>query len=339
MHWILVYWDQVMKMRENNQKFCPQCGRALPFEDQRCPYCGGAVKKKRKWNFKKLIRSAAAVLLPLLLTQLLYQMIANRYLTKLTDIMVRPEKGQELVMLPAEKNEVICYGESLRHYAMPEELEWEIRRGFWNKEVNWGEDYPGMTQVQRDAMEALRPHLKFGSQTEDQVLAHLMDAGCTREEAEQALAICPIDFEHQAAFRAAGWLKTSSVSRRQMLADLEESGFPMEQAEAGLDLLGVDWVNQARLCVMDNLGRDAYSRDRLLELLVIWGFSPEQAAAAMENCIADWNLQAEKAARRNLEGGEYTYETLVTQLESEKFTHDQAVSGALAAGLTENKNP
>ena len=279
----------------------------------------------------------------ILATQGLYRMIENRYLLPILTHEELPGKAQELVLKPEEDRKdpekVICYGEEPEHYALPERLEWEIREGFWNKEVNWTEVCPQLSEVQRNAMDGLGARLKYGSKTEDEAICVLMDGGCSREEAEQALALYPIDFEKQAAFRAAGWLKTSSVSQTQMLEDLAEVGFTREQAQAGLDRLGVDWENQARLCVSDNLQRDHYSRDRLLELLVIWGFSQEQADQAMENCIADWNAQAEKAAQRILAGGTADFREVVRQLENEKFTHEQAVSGALAVGLTENKNP
>lgn len=316
------------------ERKCSHCGRSIPSENQICPYCGGEIRRFRlPRKMKRVLLGLLPVLLVIFLTNLLGRVLLRRLVNLTAQEPTVQGDGKEFSQYSPGLFVDEINRESMEYYTPSQELEEEIYAGFWNRKVNWGVEFPEMNVHQIHGMEWLNRTLPYGTKTEQQVLAGMMEAGCSREEAEQALEICPIDFNMQAMKQAAGWLKNMGMCREQLIKDLLNSGFTRQQAEYAADHLNIDWNQQAKLVMQRHLLRTGESREKMEELLILWDFTPEQARHALEHTRVDWNRQAAKAAGEILQEQNLSRQELIQKLEERKFTHEQAVYGADEMGI------
>lgn len=140
--------------------------------------------------------------------------------------------------------------------------------------------------------------------------------------------------EKKALIKAGSYLSLKNGwSKERLKHQLEFEGFTSSEATYGVDHCTADWNEQAELRADSYLSmNNGWSEKRLRHQLEYEGFTLLQIEHAIENCGADWNEQAELRAASYMRTMSYSYERLVRQLESESegFTHDQAVHGALS---------
>lgn len=157
------------------------------------------------------------------------------------------------------------------------------------------------------------------------LIKQLQLAGCSKEEALQAVDACGANWNEQAVKQAKACLNgIFAYSEKGLRKRLGSDGFSSAQVDYALSHCNADWNEQALKQAKSSLERSAYSEKELRNRLDWDGFSSAQISYTLSHCNVDWNEQALKQAKSYLDGNSgFSEKKLREQLEYDRYAGSQ----------------
>ena len=276
-------------------------------EDRICPYCGAPYETDIARRLGKIlgrILMAAVILGALagLFISFRYGHILNYY-----------RKSKELPV------QTIEYYEKSEEELLALDMD-----AFWRQPGIWQIEYPDLTDQQRQAMEKAARKLSFGGKSRTELVNDLMEEQMTREQAEEAIDLCQVNWNTEAVEEACGYLSYCTYSPEELRTQMEREQFLPEQIDYAIENCGVDWNKQAYRAAQLLIRYGAYSREDVRYWMEQQGHAPEAASYAAENLETDWNTMAVMVAEEHLDMGKMSKAEMLQSLTEEGFTQEEA---------------
>lgn len=296
-------------MEETGHKKCNKCGRFVSEAQQVCPYCGGSSFSRKAEKQGKRLRTLIIAGIAL---------VVLGAAAMLSPHLVFWMRGEMLDVTEPEKPEIAFY-------EVPrEKIEEMDISAFWRQPGIWSVEYPDLTARQREAMEVIRHELSYPSGSRRGLFEKLEKENFSRQEAEEAMELCRVDWKIQALKDAYSYLSFCTYSEQRLGEQLEFEQFQPEEIEYALENCGADWVYQAEIAAQEMKAFAPYSKAVMIREMEEAGHSPENTMRAIELLELDWNEVALTCGKRYVRAMSFTHEELAAILREEGFTPEEA---------------
>lgn len=325
-------------MEENQNRVCRYCGRPMMWEDSVCPYCGRKQPGARHRIFGKILKFLAA----LVVTAGILLGILHAAGVDLELLGMKAEMWFWDAIFYIECYRSGCVPENLEppeleYICMPdEELDKLDMDALWRQPALWTQEYPDLTERQREAMEVVADELQYGGNSLEELVEELEGQDpwdLTREEIVKAAEMCQVDWNIEAIQCANGYLSFTCYSKKELAEQLEYNHFLPEQIQYAVENIDIDWEYEAELSAREVLHYGTPSRETLIQSLIEKGHSEQAVQNVIERLDVDWNQEALQSAERYRRMDKFTREEMVGQLVFEGFTQEQAEFAADALKL------
>lgn len=138
-------------------------------------------------------------------------------------------------------------------------------------------DDSDLTTAQKEALESAQGYLAYTAFSKKGLKDQLEFEGYEAADIDAAMALLDVDWNEQAALKAAEYLDFSAFSKSGLIDQLKFEGFTSDQAKAGVAANDVNWNEQAAKKALEYLDSMSFSKSELIDQLEFEGFSHDQA--------------------------------------------------------------